>query len=62
MTATFQLKRDPFGKLVLTNAEGEEFVGVAPVLSIGPYTGKPSSNTPTRRLRLAEVIETGSKW
>jgi hypothetical protein len=33
MNATFQLKRDPFGKLVLTNAEGEEFVGVAPVRS-----------------------------
>ena len=29
----FQLRRDPFGKLVLTNAEGEEFVGVAPVRS-----------------------------
>ena len=33
MNATFQLKRDPFGKLVLTNGEGEEFVGVAPVRS-----------------------------
>ena len=33
MTPTFQLKRDPFGKLVLTNGEGEEFVGVAPVRS-----------------------------
>jgi hypothetical protein len=33
MTPIFQLKRDPFGKLVLTNAEGEEFVGVAPVRS-----------------------------
>jgi len=33
MTPTFHLKRDPFGKLVLTNAEGEEFVGVAPVRS-----------------------------
>jgi len=33
MTPTFQLKRDPFGKLVLTNAEGEEFVGVTPVRS-----------------------------
>ncbi|WP_296948352.1 DUF1854 domain-containing protein [uncultured Massilia sp.] len=30
---TFRLRRDPFGKLVLTNAEGEEFVGVAPVRS-----------------------------
>jgi hypothetical protein len=30
---TFNLRRDPFGKLVLTNAEGEEFVGVAPVRS-----------------------------
>jgi hypothetical protein len=30
---TFTLRRDPFGKLVLTNAEGEEFVGVAPVRS-----------------------------
>jgi hypothetical protein len=29
----FQLRRDSFGKLVLTNAEGEEFVGVAPVRS-----------------------------
>lgn len=29
----FQLRRDAFGKLVLTNAEGEEFVGVAPVRS-----------------------------
>jgi hypothetical protein len=33
MNPTFQLKRDPFGKLVLTNGEGEEFVGVAPVRS-----------------------------
>ena len=30
---TFNLRRDSFGKLVLTNAEGEEFVGVAPVRS-----------------------------
>ncbi|CAH0230189.1 hypothetical protein SRABI118_02447 [Massilia sp. Bi118] len=30
---TFTLRRDSFGKLVLTNAEGEEFVGVAPVRS-----------------------------
>ena len=29
----FTLRRDAFGKLVLTNAEGEEFVGVAPVRS-----------------------------
>nr|WP_211172523.1 DUF1854 domain-containing protein [Massilia forsythiae] len=29
--AAFQLRRDAFGKLVLTNAEGEEFVGVTPV-------------------------------
>lgn len=33
MNTTFQLRRDPFGKLVLTNGEGEEFVGVAPVRS-----------------------------
>jgi len=33
MTTTFQLRRDPFGKLVLTNEAGEEFVGVAPVRS-----------------------------
>jgi hypothetical protein len=33
MTTAFNLRRDPFGKLVLTNAEGEEFVGVAPVRS-----------------------------
>ncbi len=31
MTTPFNLRRDPFGKLVLTNAEGEEFVGVTPV-------------------------------
>ncbi|QJE03367.1 DUF1854 domain-containing protein [Massilia forsythiae] len=31
MQAAFQLRRDAFGKLVLTNAEGEEFVGVTPV-------------------------------
>jgi hypothetical protein len=31
MTTVFQLRRDPFGKLVLTNAEGEEFIGVSPV-------------------------------
>nr|WP_314540301.1 DUF1854 domain-containing protein [uncultured Massilia sp.] len=31
--APFQLRRDAFGKLVLTNAAGEEFVGVAPVRS-----------------------------
>ncbi|MFC5548222.1 DUF1854 domain-containing protein [Massilia aerilata] len=30
---TFDLRRNAFGKLVLTNAEGEEFVGVAPVRS-----------------------------
>jgi hypothetical protein len=30
---TFTLRRDAFGKLVLTNAEGEEFVGVTPVRS-----------------------------
>ena len=30
---TFNLCRNAFGKLVLTNAEGEEFVGVAPVRS-----------------------------
>jgi hypothetical protein len=29
----FQLRRNAFGKLVLTNSEGEEFVGVAPVRS-----------------------------
>jgi hypothetical protein len=33
MTIAFNLRRDPFGKLVLTNAEGEEFAGVAPVRS-----------------------------
>jgi hypothetical protein len=33
MTTAFNLRRDPFGKLVLTNAEGEEFVGVTPVRS-----------------------------
>ncbi|VXC71574.1 DUF1854 domain-containing protein [Massilia sp. 9I] len=31
MTTTFQLRRDSFGKLVLTSAEGEEHVGVIPV-------------------------------
>jgi len=31
MTVNFQLRRDPFGKLVLTTAEGEEHVGVIPV-------------------------------
>jgi hypothetical protein len=29
----FQLRRDSFGKLVLTTAEGEEFAGVIPVRS-----------------------------
>ena len=33
MTTSFQLRRDSFGKLVLTNAEGEEFAGVLPVRS-----------------------------
>lgn len=33
MTTPFNLRRDAFGKLVLTNAEGEEFVGVLPVRS-----------------------------
>jgi hypothetical protein len=33
MTTAFKLRRDAFGKLVLTNEEGEEFVGVAPVRS-----------------------------
>jgi hypothetical protein len=32
-TTTFDLRRDAFGKLVLTNSEGEEFAGVAPVRS-----------------------------
>lgn len=31
MSSTFQLRRDSFGKLVLTTAEGEEHVGVIPV-------------------------------
>lgn len=31
MGTTFQLRRDSFGKLVLTTAEGEEHVGVIPV-------------------------------
>jgi hypothetical protein len=30
-TTSFQLRRDSFGKLVLTNADGEDFVGVIPV-------------------------------
>jgi hypothetical protein len=30
---TFTLRRDAFGKLVLTHAHGEEFVGVTPVRS-----------------------------
>jgi hypothetical protein len=33
LTLDFQLRRDAFGKLVLRNAAGEEFVGVAPVRS-----------------------------
>jgi hypothetical protein len=32
-TTSFQLRRDSFGKLVLTSADGEEFAGVAPVRS-----------------------------
>jgi len=31
MTVNFQLRRDPFGKLVLTTSEGEEHVGIIPV-------------------------------
>ncbi len=31
MSNSFQLRRDSFGKLVLTTAEGEEHVGVIPV-------------------------------
>ena len=31
MSNPIQLRRDAFGKLVFTNAEGEEFVGVIPV-------------------------------
>jgi hypothetical protein len=31
MSTTFQLRRDSFGRLVLTSAEGEEHVGVIPV-------------------------------
>ena len=31
MQSTFQLRRDSFGKLVLTTAEGEEIVGITPV-------------------------------
>jgi len=30
-STSFQLRRDSFGKLVLTTAEGEEYAGVAPV-------------------------------
>lgn len=33
MTTAFDLRRDSFGKLVLTTSAGEEFVGVAPVRS-----------------------------
>ena len=33
VTSMFNLRRDAFGKLVLTNGEGEEFVGVTPVRS-----------------------------
>ena len=33
MTTAYTLRRDSFGKLVLTNAEGEEFAGVIPVRS-----------------------------
>ena len=33
MTTAFHLRRDAFGKLVLTTSEGEEFVGVTPVRS-----------------------------
>ena len=33
MTTVFNLRCDSFGKLVLTNAEGEEFTGVIPVRS-----------------------------
>ncbi|MGO4478432.1 DUF1854 domain-containing protein [Massilia sp. 2TAF26] len=33
MMTAFELRRDAFGKLVLKNKEGEEFVGVAPVRS-----------------------------
>lgn len=32
-TTSFQLRRDSFGKLVLTTGEGEEIAGVAPVRS-----------------------------
>jgi hypothetical protein len=32
-STSFQLRRDSFGKLVLTNENGEEFTGVAPVRS-----------------------------
>ena len=31
MTNTIQLRRDAFGKLVFTSAEGEDFIGVIPV-------------------------------
>ena len=31
MTVNFELRRDPFGKLVLTTAEGEEHIGIIPV-------------------------------
>jgi hypothetical protein len=33
MMTAFELRRDAFGKLVLKNREGEEFIGVAPVRS-----------------------------
>jgi hypothetical protein len=41
-STSFNLRRDSFGKLILTNAEGEEFVGVTPVRSFpiqAPHKG-----------------------
>jgi hypothetical protein len=48
MTTHFELARDPFGKLTLTNAGGEVFAGVAPVRAFpvqDPHDGIAIVNT-----------------
>ena len=55
MSNPIQLRRDAFGKLVFTNAEGEEFVGVIPVRAF-------PIQAPTRGISLATTRMIGRSW
>lgn len=58
-TSTFQLERDPFGKLVLTNAQGERFDDVAPVRAFplqAPEEGISFVNSSGREVAWADAL------